>query len=220
MALATGLLAPGLARANPEAPPPPSVGKLESAPGDTPEARLDALLDQVERRSAGRRAREARERAQAQKLSIPLGQLPKPKEHTPLFRRRHAREAQRPDARCFDCHQGVERGIRDTCQSCHILSVPKNHNLRFRTVGHGRVSARDPSACATCHEVDFCTECHNIPPSNHQPIALFFGNHARAARGNPRSCMTCHSFEATCERCHSIDASIPVVNVPNAGAGQ
>ena len=148
-----------------------------------------------------------------------MGQLPRPKHHTPLFRKRHATAARSEDGRCFDCHPGVERTARDNCQSCHALSVPRNHDLRFRTVGHGRVSARDPAACATCHEVEFCTECHNIPPSNHQPLAVFRGRHARAARGNPRSCMTCHSFEVTCERCHALDTSVPVVDVGLSSGG-
>lgn len=136
-----------------------------------------------------------------------------PQDHTPIFRRRHARAAESDGAACNYCHLGVSGSTRDACQDCHAVTRPRSHTLRFRTVGHGRLSARDPKACATCHEIDYCTECHNVAPQSHFPLRAFRARHSRPARVNPRSCMTCHTFEATCVRCHSLDLTIAPRNV-------
>lgn len=136
-----------------------------------------------------------------------------PQDHTPIFRTRHERAAEADGAACNYCHLGVSGSTRDACQDCHAVTRPRSHTLRFRTVGHGRLSAKDPQACATCHEIDYCTECHNVAPQSHFPLRSFRARHARAARVNPRSCMTCHTFEATCVRCHSLDLTIAPRNV-------
>jgi hypothetical protein len=136
-----------------------------------------------------------------------------PQDHTPLFRTNHGRAAEADSSTCNFCHLGVSGSKRDACQDCHAVSRPRSHTLRFRTLGHGRLAARRPKDCATCHEVDYCTECHSVAPQNHFPLQSFRVAHARTARVNSRSCMTCHTFESTCERCHSIDLTVPPRNV-------
>ncbi len=139
-----------------------------------------------------------------------------PQDHTPLFRLQHGRAAQAASATCNFCHLGTSGSKRDACQDCHAVTRPRSHTLRFRTVGHGRLAARNPKPCATCHEVDYCTECHNVAPQSHFPLQNFRTHHARVARVNARTCMTCHTFESTCERCHSLDLTIPPRNVESA----
>jgi hypothetical protein len=145
----------------------------------------------------------------------PRQQASAPQDHTPLFRMNHARAAKAETAACNFCHLGISGSTRDACQDCHAVSRPRSHTLRFRTVGHGRLAARRPKDCATCHEIEYCSECHSIAPQSHQPLASFRSNHSRVARVNARSCMTCHSFEATCEQCHSLDLTIAPRNTPS-----
>lgn len=138
---------------------------------------------------------------QATPLAKPLNPNVRPQDHTPLFRRRHEQAASAPSAQCHQCHSGLSGSRRDSCQDCHAVSRPKSHTLRFRSVAHGREAARDPKACASCHEVDYCAECHaQRPPSHRGDFEL---RHDRVARLNPRACMTCHTFESTCVDCHS-----------------
>ncbi|MCB9529284.1 MAG: hypothetical protein H6701_13035 [Myxococcales bacterium] len=122
-----------------------------------------------------------------------------PDDHTPLFRTRHGAAAASPDARCGYCHGEVSGG-RDACQDCHAVMRPDSHTLHFRNATHGRIAARDPRACATCHEVDYCAACHSVPPPSHR--GDFARDHRRVAAFNARSCLTCHSFEGTCIECH------------------
>ena len=125
----------------------------------------------------------------------------KPEDHSPLFRVRHESAARSADAKCGYCHEGLSGSNRDSCNDCHAVSEPRSHTLRFRSVSHGRAAARDPQACATCHEVDTCTACHAQRPPSHG--ADFRARHDRAAAFNPRACMTCHNFESTCVECHN-----------------
>ncbi len=130
----------------------------------------------------------------------PVNPNVKPDDHTPIFRVRHEAAARDTDAKCGYCHEGLSGSARDNCQECHAVMRPRSHTLRFRTTAHGRDAARDPIACATCHEVDSCSECHAQRPPSHGPD--FSTRHDRAAAFNPRACMTCHTFESTCIDCH------------------
>lgn len=130
-----------------------------------------------------------------------------PEDHTLRFRRHHAEAASSADAKCGDCHTGLSAARLDTCQDCHAVWRPRSHTVRWRGAKHGRAAARDPTACATCHEVDTCTACHSVPPPSHSPLVAFRARHQRAARQNPRACMTCHTVESSCARCHNGEVS-------------
>lgn len=129
----------------------------------------------------------------------------RPDNHNALFRTRHGQAASMPDAKCGFCHTSTSGSPKDNCADCHSTWRPRDHNLRWRGVEHGRAAAQDASRCSTCHMTEFCTECHNIPPPNHSPLISFRSRHAVVARKNARACLTCHSFETTCSECHFLD---------------
>ena len=126
-----------------------------------------------------------------------------PENHTLAFRKDHGEAAAAKDARCAYCHTGLSGSPRDTCNECHTVWAPKDHNLGWRDDTHGREASSDRDRCAVCHTSEFCTACHAIPPRSHQPLGQFRqGGHAEIARFDTRSCFACHTFEATCSQCH------------------
>jgi hypothetical protein len=129
-----------------------------------------------------------------------------PDDHTLVFRREHAAAARSAGARCAGCHQGLSGSRRDSCQECHAVMRPRDHNITWRQEDHGREAAAARERCASCHQADYCEACHSVPPRSHLPITdwLSRNGHGAVARLSLRSCFACHTFENTCgaSGCH------------------
>lgn len=175
-----------------------TLGEGESAP---PASSTSASATSTRPSSASHPAASASARPTSHAFGLDRDRTRSPEDHTPLFRRFHADAANASGALCHYCHEGITGTGRDGCQECHAVSRPSSHTLRFRTATHGRDAARDPRACATCHEADQCAACHAVAPPSHRPGFAY--DHRRAAAANPRACLSCHAFESTCVDCHA-----------------
>jgi hypothetical protein len=132
-----------------------------------------------------------------------LPALERPEDHTLAFRRDHAADAVADAARCARCHTYVSGSPRDTCDQCHQVMRPRDHDVTWREFEHGAAAAADSDRCSTCHTGTSCVACHSVPPRSHLPLLEFRGRgHGPLARFNPRACVTCHQPEVFCASCH------------------
>lgn len=124
-----------------------------------------------------------------------------PVAHDRSFIGTHARAARRPGAACDRCHEDT------SCESCHSVEKPRDHNLRFTKNLHGREATIDRERCTACHESGFCIGCHAIGPQTHFDNGFRLeGGHALQARRALRSCLACHQFVGFCDTpgCHVV----------------
>ena len=137
----------------------------------------------------------------------PRNHLPpteRPADHTLAFRFDHAAAAGRGAARCAGCHTQMSGAPTATCDECHQVMRPRDHNAVWTEFDHGARAATDRDRCATCHGVDYCVACHAQRPRSHLPAGSFGGaGHAEPARRNPRACVTCHDPVDACVGCHT-----------------
>ncbi len=129
----------------------------------------------------------------------------KPAFHDESFRQHHSEQASEANAKCFVCHTNVSPSatVKQQCVSCHEVSRPISHTMRWNDDIHGKYAAIDRVSCALCHQADYCSRCHNQLPRSHQPLPQFKnGGHANLAMLNTRACFTCHTFETPCAECH------------------
>ncbi|MEZ4402295.1 MAG: cytochrome c3 family protein [Kofleriaceae bacterium] len=135
----------------------------------------------------------------------PRSHLPateRPADHTLAFRRDHAAEAA-DGRRCSGCHTFMSGTAHDTCDECHQVMKPTDHNLLWRELDHGAIATADRDRCAACHVVDYCTACHQQRPRSHGPLRTFASaEHGDLARQNPAACATCHDVVSDCLPCH------------------
>jgi hypothetical protein len=100
---------------------------------------------------------------------------------------------------------------RDTCDDCHRIMRPADHQVTWREFDHGPAAAARTDGCATCHQGDFCVACHAfVRPRSHFPIGDFTnGGHGLFARTNLRACVACHQVDTFCSGsgCHVPEAS-------------
>ncbi|MBK9031876.1 MAG: cytochrome c3 family protein [Myxococcales bacterium] len=136
----------------------------------------------------------------------PRSHLPdteRPVDHTLAFRRDHAAEAA-DGRRCAGCHTMMSGAREASCDECHQVMRPSDHNLTWRELDHGAPAIADRDRCATCHVADACSACHQQRPRSHGPFGTFgSGDHGDLARQNPATCITCHDIAADCQPCHS-----------------
>lgn len=129
----------------------------------------------------------------------------KPQNHTRAFRRDHASDALADSKECAQCHTMLSGNQRNSCDECHQVLRPRDHQITFREYDHGLESITSPDRCTTCHQVDFCVACHQKRPRSHFPSMAFrSGGHAIAASINMRACITCHQPSRDCNGfgCH------------------
>lgn len=118
-----------------------------------------------------------------------------PESHAHNWKKFHGKACRRanagPDDRCSLCHED------SSCEQCHRIELPENHNAFFRLRGHALFARVDRSTCATCHESSTCDRCHEdvLPLS-----------HGSALWGSPMNthCLTCHFplDNSGCLTCH------------------
>jgi len=93
--------------------------------------------------------------------------------------------------RCSTCH------AQSSCESCHQLELPQNHDNYWRRRGHGLTASMDRQSCMTCHDTDSCQRCHE----DSKPISH------TGAFGAPRDnhCLICHEplRGESCGVCHA-----------------
>jgi len=123
-----------------------------------------------------------------------------PPNHALDWKRLHGRACRRTDPRpaedCSLCHEP------STCEQCHRVEPPENHDNFFRLRGHAVVASIDRSTCATCHETATCDRCHaDTLPLSHK--SGFWGS-ARNVH-----CLTCHFplSDSGCLTCHKATPS-------------
>ncbi|MEZ5962397.1 MAG: cytochrome c3 family protein [Planctomycetota bacterium] len=116
--------------------------------------------------------------------------------------------------RCDMCHE------ENSCQTCHQVEPPTNHNNFFRRRGHGLMARMDRDNCAACHRPDSCDACHRqVLPQSH--VGNFGGTQST-------HCFSCHlplesSDCATCHRdtpSHSMAAPLPQNHSPSMNCRQ
>jgi hypothetical protein len=140
----------------------------------------------------------------------PRSHLPapdRPADHTLAFRSDHGADARRDARRCAKCHTQMSGAARDTCDECHQLTPPRDHNTLWREYDHGSGARERSERCAVCHQADFCVACHSRPPRSHFPISTFrTREHASIARFDVRACITCHEPTRDCTSggCHTV----------------
>lgn len=136
--------------------------------------------------------------------------------------REHGKQAGRPSAACYDCHQASH------CTDCHgrhqeLLPEVKNpeavekgyvHRADFRS-RHAGEARTDPARCARCHTPQSCQACHtregiNTGAANYPHPAgwMVQGSsqfHGRVARQDIVLCASCHERGAAtnCVVCHA-----------------
>jgi hypothetical protein len=122
-----------------------------------------------------------------------------PPNHATDWRRLHGRASRRSDppaaSDCALCH------TQSSCDACHRVEEPENHDNLFRLRGHAQLARIDRSSCATCHESQSCDRCH----ADALPLS-----HRGAVFGGTRSthCLTCH-FPLEGEGCFTCHRGTP-----------
>ena len=192
-----------------------------TSPGDHAAPAMKACVechDDSERTPADRRmrvcetchaTRQERIGAIAPRSHLPASE--RPEDHTRAFRRDHAADAAADPQRCARCHTFMSGARRDTCDDCHRIMRPSDHQVTWREFDHGPAAAARTDGCATCHQGDFCVACHgNVRPRSHFPaIAYREGGHGVFARTNLRACVACHQVDGFCANslCHPSGAT-------------
>jgi hypothetical protein len=125
----------------------------------------------------------------------------RPDDHTLLFRRNHAAEAEREAARCARCHTSVSGEGQDACHQCHDVMRPRDHRVSWRDYEHGPQAAATAERCGVCHQEDFCTSCHAQRPRSHGQS--FLQVHQVRVLRDARSCQVCHDVLVECRGCHT-----------------
>lgn len=148
-------------------------------------------------------------RSRQLRLLAPRSHLPpleRPEDHTLAFRRDHAADVLADSKRCARCHTFMSGQSRDTCDECHQVMRPGDHNVTWIEFDHGPAASARADRCATCHRGSFCVACHSQPPRSHFPLTMFADSHAIPAQLRLRACLTCHNAQRFCGRCHTSGA--------------
>jgi len=131
---------------------------------------------------------------------------------------------------CTMCH------TQATCNACHQVEQPSNHDVYFARRGHGLHARMDRDSCATCHTQDACDRCHQVTePMTH--VGSFGGAYSSHCVGchlplQGESCFTCHKSTPShatatplpgnhnpgmnCRQCHGLDQPLPHVDKGDA----
>ena len=158
----------------------------------------------------------------------------RPPSHTNAWRHNHGMTvrggSEGAATDCMLCHS------ESTCNTCHQVEMPANHNNLWRLKTHGTIAGMDRQTCLTCHRSDFCERCHEetLPLSHKGMWGAPLDQHCLSCHFPLRSnaCSVCHKGtpshkEATplpanhnpgmnCPQCHGTVAPLPHVNKGDA----
>ncbi len=153
-----------------------------------------------------------------------------PASHRANWKKAHGGEArakgEAPAAQCALCHEPA------SCDACHRVEAPANHNAFWRQRAHGLMAMSDRQSCAACHAPESCEACHreSAPASHHGTWGPTPSTHCLACHQPLRyeSCSACHAATAShlsathkppdhtpgmnCRQCHGLSAPLPHVD--------
>lgn len=123
-----------------------------------------------------------------------------PNHHDAAWKREHGKYSQLRfgfgnENVCVLCHKD------SFCSACHQQEQPADHNMFWKSRGHGTSVGLNRSRCEVCHiTADFCERCHAETKPNDHKSALWGGS-------QDNHCQSCHfplssMGSQRCEVCH------------------